>query len=704
MKFSYKWLQSYFKKKLPTPDKLAEVLTMHSFEVEGVEKVEQDWVLDVSVTPNRAADSFSHLGLAQEIGIILGFEGDIPLSKLKEEPDLKVSDFINVQVENSEDCPRYTARLLTDIKIGPSPKWIQERLEACGLRPISNVVDATNYVMLETGQPLHAFDLNKISGVQIPNSKSPIRNKSQISNPKLKTIIVRRAKRGEKIITLDNEKYNLNKNVLLIVDEGGPLAIAGVKGGKKAEIGPTTKTIILESANFNPHLIRQASRDLKIKTDASLRFEHGLDPNATRPAIDMVAALIQEITGAKLAKGVADVYLKKVYPKRVKLGLDYVGKLLGIKMTSQKVKDIIKRLLCLKIKEQKPQYVVVEVLTQRPDITLPEDLIEEIGRIYGYGKIPAIFPRSILVPPEVNENLAYQHKVSDILASLGFTQSLNYSFIGEQDVSILSKAKRNLVSLLNPVSEDKKYLRPSLLINLLKNVKENLKYFEQIRLFEAGKIFKKTKKGLKEKSMLAGAVSRTGGGEELFYELKGTIDALLDQLGIGGVWYDDYQPTPEDTSSALWRQGHCAEIKLDSEEIGFLGQINPQILSKFSVGESVFAFEIDWGKLVNLASEERLYRPPSRFPALSRDIAVLVNLDDKVEKVLNVIEKEGGPLLIDVDLFDFYMGEGIEGGRKSLAFHLVFQSAERSLSDKEVNVIQDKIIKALEERGWRVRQ
>jgi len=304
MLFSYKWLQSYLKNPLPSPKKLAELLTMRAFEVEGIKKAGKDYVLDIDVLPNRGSDCFSHIGMAREIAAISKNSFQTIKYKLDENKKLKVKDFITLKVENKNDCFRYSGRIIVDVKVGSSPKWIQDRLKICGLRPINNIVDITNYVMLETGQPLHAFDYNKIS--------------------ENKKIIVRRARKGEKIVTLDNEKYDLDKNVLVIAGSKEPLAVAGIKGGKKAEIDKKTRIIILESANFNAGLIHQISRKLNLKTDASWRFEHKIDPNLTELAINRAANLIQEVSKGKIVSGLVDFYPKKVLPKKIKLNLDYV--------------------------------------------------------------------------------------------------------------------------------------------------------------------------------------------------------------------------------------------------------------------------------------------------------------------------------------------------------------------------------------------
>ena len=713
MVFSYNWLQSFFKKKLPPPKELAVLLTVHFAEVEEIRKEGKDFALDIDVKPSRAGDCFSHLGIAREISAITGLIYRSSTSIIRENKNIKAKDFVRVEVKDKNACPRYTARVVTDVKVFPSPKWIRERLKVCGLRPINNIVDIANYGMLETGQPLHAFDGEKLA--HPPSGRVP-------------EIIVRFAKEREKIVTLDEEKYDLNEDILVIADEKKPVAIAGIKGGKLPEIGNSTKIVVLESANFNPKVIRKGSKTIDLKTDASWRFEHGIDPNLTEIGINRAAFLIQKIAHPqggypKIAKGLIDFYPQKPPTKifwgakRIKLDLDYVERLLGIEIPKKEIINILKR-LDFKITEVRPLQIEVEVPTFRLDISLPEDLIEEIGRIYGYQKIKAVFPVSALVPPKRNFNIFWEDLTKNILKEASFTEVYNYSFISENLAKIFNFNFRDLVKVENPISLEQEYLRPSLIPNLLKNVAKNQKNFREIRIFELGKIFNPPPKfGGGEKRMLTGLI--TG---EAFYQMKGVIDLLLQKLGISNIWYDEYQPTPEDynpptTSShspsgelapsklSIWHPKICAEIKVNHEEIGFLGETSQKILGDLKIEGKVVVFDIDFEKLQRLSSEETIYQPISRFPAAVRDIAVLVPLEIRVEEVLNKIETAGGILVKDVDLFDIYEGEEIPGGKKNLAFHIIYQAKDRTLSSKEIDEIQQKIIKTLEENPeWQVRK
>ena len=682
MIFSYNWLQSFFKKKLPRPEKLAELLTLHFFYVKEVKKLKNDFIFDIEILPNRAPDCFSHLGIAREISAILNFKLKIPDSKFKEDKTLKAKDFVSVNVKHRQACLRYTARVISGIKVGSSPKWIKERLKVCGLQPINNIVDVANYVMLETGQPLHAFDFERLEG---------------------KKIIVRFAKERERIVTLDEKTFTLNPEILVIADAKRPVAIAGIKGGVMPKIDEKTKIVVLESANFNPRVIRRASQKLNLRTDASLRFEHGIDPNLTEFAINRAAFLIQKIAGGRICQDLIDFYPKKTLPKQIKLDLDYTKRLLGLEIPRKEIKSILES-LGLKVTEARPlaNKILVKVPTFRLDINLPEDLIEEIGRIYGFEKIPAHFPLVSLIPPERNLDIFWEDFVKNILKEAGFSEVYNYSFISEKMAKIFGYGTKDLIEIENPVSLEQKFLRPSLILNLLKNVKDNNKNFFEIKIFELGKIFKKEGEKVSEKKSLTGLVFKK---EETFFELKGVCDLLLNKMGISNIWYDEYQPTPEESKISIWHLRKSAEIKIDNEEIGFLGEISPRILEALKIEGKVVVFDFDFEKLKNLASEEHEFRPLSKYPAAIRDLAILVPAEVRVEEVLNKIEIAGGPLIRDIDLFDIYEGEEIEEGKKNLAFHIIYQAEDRTLSSKEVDEIQEKIVKILErEPEWQVRR
>jgi phenylalanyl-tRNA synthetase beta chain len=680
MIFSYNWLQEYLKQRLPEPNKLAKVLSDHFTEVEEVIKTGKDFVLDIDVKPNRAGDCFSHWGIARECSAILDYELRLPEIKIKEDKSLKTKDLIKIEVKDKKACPRYTARVVSGVQVGPSPEWLKQRLEVCGLQSINNIVDIANYVMLETGQPLHTFDLDKLKG---------------------QTLIVRFARKDESIVTLDDKDFELDQDILVIADQKDPVAIAGIKGGKEPGIDETTKTIVLESANFDRLVIRKGSQKLKLRTDASWRFENGIDPNLTEIAINRAAGLIQELANGKVAQGLVDFYPDKVKPLRVELEYSRIKGLLGIEIPKNQSLDILKRLSFEILSDEKGK-ILVEVPTLRLDVSIGEDLIEEIGRIYGYEKIPALPPKALMVPPSKNLEVFWEEFSKDVLKESGFNEVYNYSFVDEAKLELYGFDKA--VEVENPVSESYKYLCPSLIPNLLENVVQNFRFFDEVRIFELNKVFQMKGKGVKEKRALTGLIAAKR-KKDLFFQLKGVIESLLEKMGIAECWFDDYQPTPELSKAKIWNLGKSAEIKVDEQEIGFLGELSSVLIDKLKISGRVVVFDLDFEKLQKLASEEQEYQVFSPYPSAIRDLAVLVPFGTKVVEVLNLINEVAGSLLRDVDLFDVYEGEELPQGKKNLAFHLVYQAQDRTLDSKEIEKLHNKIIEALEQNPeWEVRK
>lgn len=667
---------------------------MRAFEVEGVEVVGKDTVFEIKILFNRAFDCLSHIGMAREIAAIAGVRfsakggsasgGKNYDLRFKEDKKLKISDLLKVDVQDKKLCLRYSARVITGIKAGDSPRWMRERLIACGLRPINNIVDVTNYVMLEVGQPMHAFDLDKLHNAKSANAKK---------------VIVRRAKRGEKIMTLDGGEYELNENILVIADEKEPLAIAGIKGGKKAEIGTDTKTIILEAANFEPAATRKNSKALNLRTDASIRFENGLDINLTIRALDRAAELIQKMAGGKIVSGVADSQAERPRCVSTAVAHSYIESLLGVGIKSNEVLNIFKRLLLPAKVLRKKSGIFYEVIipSWRNDLATGEDLIEEVGRLYGYEKIQAAMPSGVLIAANKNEELINEDAAKNIMVGAGYAEVYNYSLISESDKEVFGL--KEAVGPRYPLSQDQKYLRSSLIIGLLKNAGSNLRYFEEIKLFEIGKVFRLEGKKIQEKKMISGALSVKikGVAKDLFYEGKGAIDLLLGKLGAADVWYDDFLAETEEIR--IFQPAKRALVKVGNETLGWLGEINKSSLLALGIGESVVAFELDFELLNELVEREVAYRAPSKYPAIVRDLSILVQPQAKIDQVLDVIENIGGALIMDTELFDIYE----KGGQKGLAFRIIYQSNERTLTDVEVNASQQKIIKAMEERGWEIR-
>jgi len=649
MKFSYNWLQSIIIKKLPNPKELADIITIRFFEVESVEKLKDDWIIDIDVLPNRAGDCLSHIGVAKEIAIILNSKIRKEALKLRE-VSRNAKDLVSVEVLDSLNCNRYTARVMINISVAESPKWIKERLESCGIQSINNVVDIANYVMLEMGQPLHIFDLDKLSN---------------------KEIVVRMSKAGEKITTLDNNNFVLNKNILLITDNKDPLAIAGIKGGKKAEIDLKTKNIVIESANFNRTSIRKASAQLKLRTDASLRFEHGLDPNMTNIAIDRTAQMIQEICSGQIAKGIIDIYPNKNKPKKIDLNLTKVQKVLGITIKADKIKKIIND-LDLKIISSKKDNLLIEVPTIRQDITIAEDIIEEIGRILGYDKIKSELPSLPITLPIKNKDFFWKNEIKELLKSAGLTEVYNSSFLSQEQFETFKYV--DLIEIEKPATIDQQYLKPSLIPNLIKNIEFNSKFFEEIEIFEIGSVFSKSR----EEEHFAVALKN-----KTFFDAKSILELVAGRMNL--------ELSFKLTENNLF--DNSAEVFLGSEKIGILGY-----------NSNLSIFEVNFDKMKKLAVNKKQYCPIPKFPESSRDLAIIVPKEITYENIVNEIKKANIRLLEDISLFDIYSDDKLPKESKSMALRLIYR-ANRTLTSEEVNEMHSKIIKHIEKNNnWIVRK
>lgn len=690
MQFSYNWLQSFFpvrlgrKQKLPKPEELARVLTMHSLEVEEIGKTARDTLFNIDILSNRAHDCLSHMGMAREIHALSAIKLFVPAVKYAELNRLlkakRYARGLQVRVDDKNLCKRYIGVAMSGVKVGSSPAWIKERLESLGQKSINNIVDATNFVMLETGQPLHAFDANKVDG----------------------NIVVRRANDGEKMTTLDGEEVMLNKNILVIADSQAPLAIAGVKGGKKAEITKSTKNIILEAANFDSTSVRRASRATGIATDSSLRFAAGLDPNLAGDAMARTMDIIKIVSGGR-AVAAHDIYPKKLSAVKISLYADKLNAVLGTRIDISLVKKILERLGC-EVKMKQKKILLVTPPTRRLDIAIEEDLIEEVGRVYGYENIT---PRAALVEmaaPSRDDAIHYRARMRELLCGMGFFEAYNYSFVGESDLELMGASPgKNIFKLANPTRPEFAFLRPSLMFGLLKNLKENLKHAKDVRFFEMGHVFYKRES---DSMALSVASSEWKESKEAFLELKGMLIAALESFGAADVWFDD---APERVSEYegggnLLHPFQRSEIKIGDQVLGVIGSVHPDVAASYKLKGRAAVCELDFKLLTDCLQKENEYKAVSKFPAVIRDLALLVPQGVRMSEVSDMIENSGGKLLKDADLFDVYEGEEFEG-RKSFAFHLIFQSDERTLSDAEADKIMANIIAALESNSdWEVRR
>ncbi|MFZ2193377.1 MAG: phenylalanine--tRNA ligase subunit beta [Candidatus Moraniibacteriota bacterium] len=639
--------------------------------------VEDDTIFEIKVLPDRAHDAMSHVGVAREISVLENrkFEYDFEGLKLSN----KKSKKLTVKIDDKKLCSRYIGAVMENVEIKDSPGWMKQRLEASGIRPINNIVDATNYVMLELGQPLHAFDGEKISN----------KNKLQI--------IVRRAKDKEKLVLLDDSVLELNNSDLLITNGETPLALAGIMGGKDSGINENTKTIILEAANFNATNVRRSRTRLGVKTESSDRFEKDIDPNLAEKAIVRIVEILEHTAGAKL-EGVVDVYPNKIKSWKIKLDLDYVNNLLGENIPKKEVVKIL-NLLGMKTSSASNK-IVVEIPTYRIDIRTQEDLIEEIGRIWGYEKIEAKPLIEPVIPAKINEILSFERKLGEIAIGFGFDEMYNYSFYSELDAKNCALDNVKHFELSSPMNPDQKYVRISLVPNILKNIKTNLKNFESLNIFEIGKSYYPNNENVEERRMLVMAqVLEKDKNAETFYSLKGVVENLLEKIGA-----DENSIAFNETKLPKNHLGHpsrSAEILIDDEKIGMVGEINLVVLGKYKVGKRVAICELDTEKLLKISQKEIVYKTLQKFPTIIRDISMLAKGETKAIEIQKLIKKIGGNLVLNVSMFDVFFKDG----QTSFAYHIEFGASERTLENVEVDEVIGKIVLGLEkELGLEIRK
>ena len=666
MKYSYNWLKELSGTK-KTPKQLAELLTMRAFELEDIRKAGSDTQLEFNILPNRGHDALSHVGIAREICAVEGrkLSKDFLRSDLRKilRSDLRMG----IEIKDRKLCPRYIGAIIENVQVTASPKWLQQRLIVCGAKPINNIVDITNYVMLETGQPLHAFDAGKTTG----------------------NIIIRRSKKGEKIKLLDGKIYELNESNLVIADSEKALALAGIMGGFDSSVTKKTTSIILESANFNSTNIRKTRTSHNIVTESSYRFEREIDPNLAETATARAIELLQKYSG-KNAKVIAisDVYPKKLKPWSVKLSSIYVNSLLGERIGIFQMKKILDN-LGMKVKVS-GKVLDCEIPTQRLDLKTQEDLVEEIGRIYGYENIPETAPRVELSVPRENIKRNFEHEIRDAMTALGFSEIYNYSFYSAKEIENFRFDVKNHVEVANPMNPDQQYMRWSLMPNLVKAVKTNLKNFENFSLFEVGrKFFYEKSKIPQEKTILASATVNPSAKGNLFFELKSKLETFLNHLGYKNT---NYQLLT--TSYYFWHPTRTARIMSHGKELGYIGEIDPIVLKKYNISCRVAAFGLKIDDLLALPRAEKIYHPISKYPVVGRDISMFVGKDTKYSDITETIKRSGGNLVKNIELFDVFEKEG----EKSLALRLKIGSSAKTLTSAEIDAVMKKIISVLEKK------
>jgi phenylalanyl-tRNA synthetase beta chain len=647
-----------------------------------------DWLLEVEITPNRG-DCLSVLGVAREVASITGEKVVLPDASFPEEGD-GIGELVRIDVSDPALCPRYSARAVTGVTVAPSPGWMQRRLSLCGIRPISNVVDVTNYLLLETGQPMHAFDLDRLRGRRID---------------------VRAPREPMTFVTLDGAERRIEPGTLLIWDGEGPVAVAGVMGGKDSEVDDGTTRVLFESAHFAPASIRKTSRRLGLSSESSYRFERGVDPAGTLYAADRAVSLLSRIATVRAAKGSIDVCGGGSFTRKVRFRPSRAGRVVGKEYTDAACREIFDR-LSFPVTELRPGEWEVTVPPHRFDIEREIDLVEEVARLSGYDGIPSTYPVS--KAPEFSEDDRFQDRLEqacEYLRGQGFSQAVNFSFVSgrmwEKHAALLGFDPEDALRLRNPISDDTTVMRPHLLAGLLRNVSDNVRRFvEDVRLFEAGNAYGKSyEKGHYQEArlglILCGRRNPRGwsGGPVPadFYDLKGVVESLLAHVGAGSLHVVPTRARP------FLSEGKAADVLLAGETIGWLGAVRRELLAEFDLPGPVFYAEIRIQAILSVRAASGSYRPLPKFPPVFRDVACVFPAGVPVGDVLSMV-RAVAPEVEEATVFDIFTGEKIGEGRKSVAIRVKLQPFDRTLTDPEVHSIHTKIVDLLENRfGGKIR-
>jgi phenylalanyl-tRNA synthetase beta chain len=707
MNISYKWLSEFVELTL-APQELAAALTSVGLAVEAVHEVGDDFILDIDLTSNRP-DCLSHLGVAREIAVIEGRTVKVPIQASYAIEGL-TGYVASVEIRDADLCPRYSARIIRGVKIGPSPDWMVKRLESIGQRPINNVADVTNYVLHELGQPLHAFDLSKLSGHKI---------------------IVRRAVTGEKLRTLDGVDRALDDQMLVIADAERPVALAGIMGGEDSEISVETTDVLIESAYFAPASVRSTARRLGLHTEASHRFERGTDPEGVLRAQDRAAQLIHEVAGGRATSDTLDVYPKRFIPGDVEIRPERVERITGIPVPAAQIERILSALGFVLRDHVQATVVKADVSVShveennfecqeslvyrapswRVDIEREEDLIEEVARHTGFDKIESSLPPTALAG-EYQPSERRKRALRNSLKYLGFDEAINFSFVDAsnddrfellESLSTLVVAGERFVSLTNPIIEGQDRMRPTLLPGLLNSVRHNFNHGNRdVLLFEVGHVFASAGAAPtlpREQESLAlvitgGALEegRAGTRRELdFYDLKGAVESASSSIGLPEL---GFRPA---TVKHL-REGQSAAIILDNRTVGTIGRLADMVSTIYKFRQPVYVAEIDLTLLLQTAEEQVRYSPVTRFPSVVRDVSLLVHRKVALVDVLEELSRVESPVYRGAAFVDVYEGSNIPDEKKSLTLRLEYRGDDRTLRDEEVDILHAEIVGKLQSR------
>jgi len=641
-----------------------------------------DTVFELDLTPNRP-DCLSVIGIAREVAAIQKTSLRYPDFSL-EDPENRIAALTSVTIEAPDHCPRYSARLVDAVRVKPSPFWLQDRLLSVGLRPINNIVDITNFVLMETGQPLHAFDFDRLADNRI---------------------VVRTARDGERFVTLDQKERVLDAEMLMICDGQKPVAVGGVMGGLNSEIETDTSRVLIESAYFNPVSIRKTSKKLGLNTEASHRFERGVDPEGTVRAVNRAARLMAELGGGGLVQGLIDEYPQPQKSARVSLSVHRTRRLLGIELDAGSMKDLLESIefeVTDIVPDGDDHRLEVTAPTFRVDISRPEDLMEEVARLAGYDNIPIRFPAMPAEARPTDRQLEVRRRLRQLMTGFGFSEVINYSFVHRRTPERLGLAaadpRRAQVEILNPLTEDQAAMRTSLLPGLLETMRYNLtRQIKTLKIFEVGKIFIPVDGQALPREPEILAALWTGMAQEAswhgppvacdYFDIKGIVEGLLGALKVDGL---RFTRIPADACDYT-RAGHCAWIMAGDTTLGRVGEIHPRLRESFELKQSAYIFELELPHLIPLIPAAVSFKPIPRFPAIYRDITIIVDRAVETQLIIEAVAKMGEALVESVHLFAVFEGEPVAPGKKSVSFRLTYRSDAKTLVDDDVNQLHKSI-------------
>jgi phenylalanyl-tRNA synthetase beta chain len=642
----------------------------------------KDTILDISITPNRP-DCLCVIGVAREIAALTHQKVKVPLLSLYDRGE-EIHQKTSVMILDQDLCPRYVARMIENVKIGPSPHWMSNRLEKVGIRSINNVVDVTNYVMMECGQPLHAFDFELLEKGRI---------------------VVRRAKEGEEFVTLDGVKRTLDGEMLMICDGVKPVAIAGVMGGLNSEIKEDTRRVLLESAYFNPEGNRRTSKRLGLETEAAYRFGRGIDYGGCLSAANRATQLIQELTGGKVVEGVVDVYPTPIKPSPIRLSVRKIHQVLGTEVSAEQVGNYLEDLE-LEVQGEDEDVLVVTPPSFRGDLEREIDLIEEVARLDGYERIPITIPKGSPSSEERSKEFIAERKVIDTLINHGYHEVVTYSFTSPASWDTIGlppdDPRRKHLRILNPLTEDFSVMRTTLIPGLLETAQYNIsRKNSNLKFFELKKVFipQERERLPEEIKFLVGLAMGFDRDPHWafsprpvdFYDIKGCVEDLLDALQIKRAKFNKAEDIP------YLHPGKASKVVLDQEVLGVIGEVHPQVLGHYEIHGKAYLFEMDFSKMVKWAGEERRFQSLPKFPVVYRDLSVVVDRALEAGKVMEAIRAFQQPFVEEITLFDIYQGPPIPEGGKGISYRIRYQANDRTLTDEEVNQYHEKILTRLRE-------